>query len=833
MATYTITTDSKKAQVLSAANSTWTLDPNVTVEVYGITALTVKASATKSTVNVLGELICSGESVSTGIGVLAAGVTINIGADARIFATAGIQSVQAATVNNKGLVAGVEGISVNGGSITNSGVIISSHSAAVQLYADGTITNLEDGQIFGAMAGSGTGFHTYINKGFVGASTYALSDGDGASKTINTGTISGDVMLGDGDDVFDTSGGEMRGTVEGGAGDDTYIISSYLDIFEDLGFGTDTVKSSASYTLAAHLERLMLRGSANINGTGNELSNTLYGNAGNNILKGAAGDDLIKGGSGNDVLIGGMGTDQLFGDDGADTASYAGAAIGVFASLLTPSGNTNDAMGDTYSSIENLTGSSYADTLIGNTVANLISGGADDDTLFGDFGNDTLIGGAGADQLFGNDDTDTASYAGATKGVLASLLTPSGNTNDAMGDTYSSIENLTGSRYADTLTGDTGANLISGDAGNDTFYGGLGNDTLLGGAGADRLSGDDGTDTASYADATKGVVASLLAPSRNTNDAKGDTYSSIENLTGSSYADTLTGNTGANLINGGAGDDTLLGGAGSDKLYGSTGTDTASYAGATKGVVASLLTPSSNTNDAKGDTYSSIENLTGSSYADTLTGNTGANLISGGAGNDTLLGGAGSDKLYGSTGTDTASYAGATKGVVASLLTPSGNTNDAKGDTYSSIENLTGSSYADTLTGNTGANRIDGGSGNDTLYGGLGKDVLIGGAGLDMFVFNTKLGSINIDTVDDFVVKDDTFRLDDDIFTKAGKLGSLATSAFWAGTKAHDADDRIIYDKATGKLFYDADGNASGAAVQFALLDKGISLTAADFYLIA
>ncbi len=203
----------------------------------------------------------------------------------------------------------------------------------------------------------------------------------------------------------------------------------------------------------------------------------------------------------------------------------------------------------------------------------------------------------------------------------------------------------------------------------------------------------------------------------------------IENLRGTAYADILIGNTGANVLDGAAGDDILIGGAGADALIGDGGIDTASYATSTAAVIASLASPASNTGHAVGDTYSGIENLTGGSAADTLTGNAGANVLDGGTGNDTLIGGAGADTLIGGAGTDTASYATAAAGVVASLAAPSDNTGDAAGDTYITIENLTGSGFADVLTGDAGANALNGGAGDDLLIGGAGADALTGGAG--------------------------------------------------------------------------------------------------------
>jgi Ca2+-binding RTX toxin-like protein len=181
------------------------------------------------------------------------------------------------------------------------------------------------------------------------------------------------------------------------------------------------------------------------------------------------------------------------------------------------------------------------------------------------------------------------------------------------------------------------------------------------------------------------------------------------------------------------------------------------------------------------------------------------------------MGGAGADKLIGGASIDTASYADAPGGVVANLSKPSTNTGHAAGDTYSSIENLTGSRFNDKLTGNNAANVLNGGAGKDTLAGGLGKDTLTGGSS----------------AITDFTAGVDVIMLDDDIFTKVGRIGRLANDAFHIGLKAHDTSDRVIYNKATGALYYDADGNGSGKAVQFATLDKGLTMAAADFDIIA
>ena len=303
------------------------------------------------------------------------------------------------------------------------------------------------------------------------------------------------------------------------------------------------------------------------NGNG-RVSNTVVGTAGDDVITGTdqnnerilglQGNDTLFGGAGNDRLRGGAGNDMLDGGAGAECCEVARAMIrqlcgsveAVNVNLATGMGSGGDAQGDRLINIENLIGSAGDDKLTGNEHDN------------------TLEGGAGADVLDGGKGNDTASYARSTAGVIASLATGTGSGGDAQGDRLINIENLTGSAFNDMLTG---------DAGNNTLTGGDGDDTLIGGAGKDNLVGGTGSDTASYATAaatvTKGVATgvtvNLANASQNTGDAKGDTFTSIENLTGSAFADRLTGDANNNI---------LQGGAGADVLNGGDGNDTASYA---------------------------------------------------------------------------------------------------------------------------------------------------------------------------------------------------------------------------------------------------------------
>ena len=132
---------------------------------------------------------------------------------------------------------------------------------------------------------------------------------------------------------------------------------------------------------------------------------------------------------------------------------------------------------------------------------------------------------------------------------------------------------LTGTAAGDALTGGAGGDTLSGLGGNDTLAGLGGDDVLDGGAGNDLLNGGAGLDTASFASATGGVTVSLAVTSAQNTGAGKDTLVSIENLTGSSYADKLTGDVNANVLNGGAGGDTLAGGGGADTLWGGAGAD--------------------------------------------------------------------------------------------------------------------------------------------------------------------------------------------------------------------------------------------------------------------
>lgn len=153
-------------------------------------------------------------------------------------------------------------------------------------------------------------------------------------------------------------------------------------------------------------------------------------------------------------------------------------------------------------------------------------------------------------------------------------------------------------------------------------------------------------------------------------------------------------------------------------------------------------------------------------------------------------------------------------------------------------ERTSGSSRDDRIVGGSAADVLSGGAGVDILAGRLGKDTLRGDGGRDVFVFDTKPNKrSNVDTIKDFSVRDNSIWLENAVFKTVGKGTpekpvKMKADFFYAGKAAHDRDDHIIYDKMTGKLFYDADGTGRKAQVEIAVLKKNLKMTAADFYVI-
>lgn len=259
----------------------------------------------------------------------------------------------------------------------------------------------------------------------------------------------------------------------------------------------------------------------------------------------------------------------------------------------------------------------------------------------------------------------------------------------------------------------------------------------------------------------------------------------------------ISEHTGAGVV-AGAGDDTLTGTGANDSLDGHGGSDV----------------------------------VTGVAGDDILFGRTGNDTLDGGTGNDNLNGGTGSDLLQGGDGNDLVTYA-TTAGVTVNLSLTTAQATGRGVDTLLNIENITSGGGDDRLTGNALANILTAGAGNDRINGGSGADSLTGGSGADSFVFNSALQNGNVDRITDFKVVDDTMQLDKAIFTGLS-AGVLSADGFHANTTgmATDSTDRILYETDTGKVFFDADGNGSGASVLFATVDPNLAMTNLDFLVV-
>jgi Ca2+-binding RTX toxin-like protein len=238
------------------------------------------------------------------------------------------------SVVNNGLVrsAGLSAIDLAGSdvfSIRNTGRIetVAGDSAITgQNVDEGHIVNAKSGVIDGAI--SFTDFNNVdgrieiVNKGKiaegVGANSTGINFQGGDDRLVNRGLIGGDVNFGDGNDVGDFRHGSMDGAfILGGGGDDTFIISALSSkIFEFLNAGTDTIKTTVSYTLGNtifdSIEKLVAIGKKDIDLTGNNLANDLTGNACDNNLAGGEGNDMLTGNRGNDTLSGGDGSDDFY-----------------------------------------------------------------------------------------------------------------------------------------------------------------------------------------------------------------------------------------------------------------------------------------------------------------------------------------------------------------------------------------------------------------------------------------------------------------------------------------------------------------------------------------
>ncbi|WP_395059704.1 calcium-binding protein [Polaromonas sp.] len=542
------------------------------------------------------------------------------------------------------------------------------------------------------------------------------------------GTAGADTLTGTNvNDRFHAGEGADRMT--GGDGDDTYYVDNTGDVIvERAGEGTDTIISTVSKTLSAHVENLTLAGSDAINATGNSLDNIVIGNAAKNTLSGGAGADRMQGGAGDDSYYVDNAGDEVLEEQGEGTdrvISPISFTLGADVEDLQLSGTGNISA----------TGNAQANKLTGNSGANTLTGGAGDDRLTGGLGADQMLGGEG-DDLYEVDNTADVVTEFAGEGVdtveASVTYTLASEVENVILTGLAAIDG-TGNALNNLLQGNAGDNTLTGGAGNDTLNGMKGADTLIGGTGNDTYLFEDDVDTiVEELDAGRDTLISRLSASLAANVEDGVLLGSATHLTGNELSNVLTGNNAANTLDGGTGADVLMGGKGNDIYLVDSQADTV-----VENAAEGSDTIQSSVSYSLGD---NVEHLTltgnaeagmGNELNNKLTGNAGSNKLWGGAGNDEIDGGAGADILFGGLGNDKYWVDSSDDLVVE-------NADEGTDTVYASVSyaltdnverlTLTGSDNINAI-GNAGNNRLEGNAGNNILFGGLGNDTYVFGRG--------------------------------------------------------------------------------------------------------
>ncbi|MCP9931143.1 hypothetical protein KBY82_10130 [Cyanobium sp. AMD-g] len=631
--------------------------------------------------------------------------------------------------------------------------------------------------------------------------------GDGAANVIDgyvdddrlAGGAGGDTVLGGlgSDTVFGLGDGDRLdggGTLNAPGVDLlTYRVLGGTGVVVDLstgdGGGTDVIVMAlrdgspvpvAGYSSFENLE-------------GTEQADNLGGDDADNSITGLGGADTLKGNEGNDTLIGGSGADRHEGGGGIDLADYRGASGPIAANLATGQGTGNEAQGDRFFAIENLRGSDFSDTLVGDDEDNVL-----DPSLGSTNVTETVIGGGGSDTLiidYFRGDTGSGLVGGYALGSISSgtFVRQALSGLDVIDSvTFSTIESLriAGTSKADLLFGGAGNDVIATHAGNDTIVAGMGNDVIDAGTGDDTVSygtnefrelrsdagsnvfhlvGGRGIDTLHVS--LGGVAENILLAGLNSggdNSARNLTLTSGSAIEGFEIlGDIVTGSGDDLLVQLGEHDNSFSTGDGSDVILPGLGIDvvdggretTGLFVPDTDGQADSTIIDAAALYGAPGDVllldYSTLTASLGVTSASTsiLSGITIAASIGNGQvtslplltnaghyaeGTSNNVSFTGIERLY-VTGTGANDELVGTGIVLSSLQ--SGGFQTLKGDDI-----LRGGGGHDLLRGYTGDDLLEGGDGNDILFGTSSSssfdttevDTLVGGLGADWFVLGTE-----------------------------------------------------------------------------------------------
>ncbi|OYU34569.1 calcium-binding protein [Novosphingobium sp. PASSN1] len=764
--------------------------------------------------------------------------------------------------------------------------VVADFTAATVTIGGGTIKNITDltwvsGSAFGDTITAGDlGFGDVYGMGgndhlIGGYYTVLLDGGDGAdlielgagsygpvlrggagNDTINAVGSNGATAYGDaGDDHI-----EATGPTYGGTGNDKIIAHETSGRGVMLGDeGNDTISVADNFPLTAFggagADKLIGNGGEDMLST-DILPDPLPGNVFTGFYDDyAAHRDTVDAGAGNDLIAAGIG-DTVEGGAGTDRLrlTLAGAGQGItlaLANLIAADGNAFGGGKITgIEVIEYVGTTNFADSvraagtrlpetldLLGGNDVIRSNGSAI--TIDGGDGNDRLLGTKSGGIFNGGAGYDKADFTKAAAKVTVLLYDRPEDFDYP--DPYwqepgiirgvsqlSKVEEVLGSGFGDKITGNRLANLLKGMAGDDLLDGGGGNDTLDGGAGTDRLDGGAGDDTYVITDALDQIIEAADGGSDTVRTAiTWKLAGNVENLeltgsaaadgTGNAGANRLVGNAGANVLMGYDGKDELDGRAGADRLDGGSGDDIYLVTRFADHTTAEITDSGSGGRDelriattaaGRFTAYAGEAGLervvigTGTDAVSDRSGTAAIDLdlaalrkgavIIGNAGINGMIGTAGDDLIGGGLGSDT----------------------------------LSGSDGADTLFGEIGRDVLNGGNGADLLYGGEGADRLTGGTGVDTFAIGTDPYE-GIDTITDFVSGTDKLLVINPYLS-----GLLLAGGFRNGTYAQDQDDLAVYDRSSGRLYVDYDGNGPQGQVLLAMFTPGTNLAASDIQLI-
>ncbi len=392
MADFTLTSFSSTAQTLTGLETGVLTNSDAELVVASGDAITVNNSGSAGTnyLYVNGSVIAANNSAfARTIYHDGTRLEVTVGATGRLFSFTGqallsnpsdtFRLYNSGEISSNGLDAldirtsdpGARIVIVNSGLIQgrNSAVATVSGTEFTRIINTGTIIASETTAIFANWSGAGNGMSVLNNTGTIIGARYSFSSSsaDGVHVVRNSGTMDGDIFLGENDDRYDGAGGLMVGTVLGGDDDDQMAGGDFHDHFAGES-GLDTLVGRGGDDL--------LEG-----GGGGDL---LLGGDGNDEMDGGGDDDTMNGNSGNDTMTGGEGNDILVGQDGADL----------------------------------LDGGTENDTLDGGAGNDTLEGGSGNDILRGRAGEDDLAGGLGLDLLTGGQDADNFVFRSLAETVV-------------------------------------------------------------------------------------------------------------------------------------------------------------------------------------------------------------------------------------------------------------------------------------------------------------------------------------------------------------------------------------------------------------------------------